>query len=222
MRDEIILPRDNVLIWLGSFDNSQVNNVLILNGGDVLILKAIRRFDLNQQHIRNDILNMDIDEFVTNYNLLNFEAIKTDFEVELDNNKEDLEWKIKSIVEMVKEGVRNKKFPPYIGTMHNRYFHDFNDLTQHYLSKLHNSGDPDALLYALMEIRKKCEGKIKKLAITQLKEEEDKLEKLKQIPTPTKFSKLIGFKKEINRMVDDIKNKIKAATEFLEEYKKLL
>ena len=217
-----MLPRDNVLIWLGSFDNTQVNNVLILNGGEVLILKAIRRFDLNQQHIHNDILKMELDEFIENYDLLNFEAIKNDFEVELDNGEGDLERKIKSIVEMVKEGVRNKRFPPYIGTMHNRYFHDFNYLTQYYLSKLSNPGDPDSLLHALMEIREKCEEKIQNLAITQLKEEEAKLEKLKRITLPSKFSKLIGFKKEIDRMVDDIKNKIKAASGFLEQYKKLL
>jgi len=61
MKDEIILPRDNVFIWFGSFDNSQVNNVLILAGGEVLILKAIRKFDLNQDQIRNDLEKETID-----------------------------------------------------------------------------------------------------------------------------------------------------------------
>lgn len=222
MRDEIILPRDNVFIWLGSFDNSQVNNVLILAGGEVLILKAIRRFDLSQVQIRNDLEKEEIEAFIEKYGLIDDVSIITEFVVDLKNNKEDYKRKITSIVEDLKKGVKNKKYPPFTGVLQNLYLNDFYQLTRLYLGKFCNSASSEHLIKDLMKIRDECEVKIQDFYKTQLKEEEAKLNKLKKTIATSNFNELLEIKKEIDKMVDNLKNKIHSALGFVEKYKKLL
>lgn len=222
MIDEIILPRDNVFIWLGSFDNSQVNNVLILAGGEVLILKAIRKFDLNQDQIRNDLEEETIDAFIEKYDLIDDISIITEFVVDLKNNKEDYKRKIKRIVKDLKEGVKNKKYPPFTGVLQNLYLNDFYQLTRQYLSKFCKSPSSEQLIKDLMKIRDECEGKIQEIYKTQLKEEEAKINKLKKTIVTSNFNKLLEIKKEIDKMVDNLQNKIHSALGFVEKYKELL
>ena len=153
-----ILPNDNVFIWLGSFDNTQVNKVLILAGGEVLILKAIRRIDLNVEKTRNDLLKMSIIEFIDNYDLIEYDSIVKDFQEELKKNKEKYENKLMVIIKEIKEGVINKSYPPYLGKIEK--YEDFMDEYKNMIRKyLHNIHSIDHI----KDIIKKCEEKIQKI-----------------------------------------------------------
>lgn len=222
MMDEIILPRENVFIWLGSFDNSQVNNVLILAGGEVLILKAIRRFDLSQDQIRNDLEKETVDTFIEKYNLIDDVSIIAEFVIDLKNNREDYKRKIISIVEDLKKGVKSKKYPPYAGVLQNLYLNDFYQLTRWYLSKFCNSPASENLIRDLMEISDECTRKIQEVYETQLKDEEEKIDKLKKAIVSSNFNKLLELKNDIDKMVENLKNKIHSALGFVEKYKEFL
>ena len=150
-----LLPNDNVFYWLGSFDNTQINNVLILAGGELLILKAIRRINLNLEKTRNDLLNMDIKDFIDSYDLIEYLSIIKDFVNEIKINKENYEKKIEEIIKDAKEGVKNELYPPYSGTikMHKNYIELYKDMIKKYLQNIHSTKD-------IKDIIKICEEKI--------------------------------------------------------------
>lgn len=216
-----ILPNDNVFIWLGSFDNTQVNNVLVLAGGEVLILKAIRRFDLIQEQIRKDLLEMSIREFIDAYDLIEFESIINDFEGELNNNKEDYENKVIEIIEDIKEGVINKKYPPYMARFNEYYIIEFKNMINKYLHKLSNLSNSKDAINHLEDVIDECEERIQKIKKEHLKKEVSMLEKIKKISKSPGFDELHKIQKEIDEEANNLRNKIRKATKKFEELKKL-
>ncbi len=151
-----ILQNDNVFIWLGYFDNTKVNNVLILYGGEVLILKAIRRFDLNTMKTRDDILNMSVEEFIDNYDLNDYFSIFIDFAQDLKKNKESYENDIKKIINHVKDGVKNKLYPPHMSKIQKPggFIDKYMKIVEYYINKIDSSNN-------IREIIKFCEKKLK-------------------------------------------------------------
>ena len=109
-----------------------------------------------------------------------------------------------------------------ISVLNSLYLNDFYQLTRQYLGKFCNSPSSEHLIKYLMEIRDECEVKIQDFYKTQLKEEEAKLNKLKKTIATSNFNELLEIKKEIDKMVDNLKNKIHSALGFVEKYKKLL
>jgi hypothetical protein len=93
MLDKYRMPNDNVFIWLGTTEK-KVNNVLILAGGDVLFLEAIRTLSLMKEEVRNDIRTLDPSSLIKKY-----ELPIDDFELLGD----------------LKRGVETKQYPPYSG-----------------------------------------------------------------------------------------------------------
>lgn len=164
-----ILPNDNVFIWLGSYDNTQINNVLILAGGEVLILKAIRRFNLNIERTRNDLINMSIEEFIDNYDLIKYLSIIEDFVKDLKTNKEDYENKIEEIIKYVRDGVTNRFYPPYLAKIekYEGYIHEYKSMISKYLHNIHS-------IDHIKSIMKMCEEKIQMINKEQLKKENKK------------------------------------------------
>ena len=67
------LPNGNVFIWLGKggiWEKSEgVDNVLILNGGDVLFLKTMKVLPLYEEKVKQDLKNLGHEEFVKKYEL---------------------------------------------------------------------------------------------------------------------------------------------------------
>lgn len=90
------LPNGNVFIWLGGGgiwgESEGVDNVLVLDGGDVLILKTIKAIPLREDEIRKDLKNLSYEEFAKKYDL----PTNRDLWMEL------------------KEGVEMGKYPPFL------------------------------------------------------------------------------------------------------------
>jgi len=70
------LSNGNVFIWLGKGgiwgkgeESDDIDNVLILSGGEVLFLKAIKVMPLYEEKVRQDIRTLKYEEFTAKYNL---------------------------------------------------------------------------------------------------------------------------------------------------------
>ena len=76
------LPNKNTVIWLGTGKiwgkgdgTSNMNNVLILAGGEVLFLKTVNTLDLAKKEVQRDILALKFEEFICKYGLPNNEEL---------------------------------------------------------------------------------------------------------------------------------------------------
>jgi len=81
--DKHLLINGNVLLWIPSNREDDIENVLILAGGGVLLLKTIKHINILHPHTKNDIMTLSSDEFVKKYKLEDYEDIYKDIKYEL-------------------------------------------------------------------------------------------------------------------------------------------
>ncbi len=90
------LPNGNVFIWLGTggiwTSSKGVDNILVLEGGDVLFLKTIKEVSLWKDEVKEDIEKLSFDEFVKKYDVPNNRDLWMD----------------------LKEGVKMGSYPPFV------------------------------------------------------------------------------------------------------------
>jgi len=91
------LSNGNTLIWLGKWKNDVIDNVLILSGGDVLLLKSICHISLMSSDVRSDLLNLSTYDFIKKYNL----------------NTEECEGVYYDIIPELKKGIITKEYPAF-------------------------------------------------------------------------------------------------------------
>ena len=87
------LPNENTIIWLGEGkvwgkgDGSNINNVLILANGEMLILKTVYTVDLTKKTVKKDILNLHYEEFICKYGLPNNEELWSELKERVQSGK---------------------------------------------------------------------------------------------------------------------------------------
>jgi hypothetical protein len=87
------LPNECTIIWLGEGkvwgkgDGSNINNVLILATGEVLVLKTVYTFDLSKKAVKKDILNLHFEEFICKYGLPNNEELWAELKQRVESGK---------------------------------------------------------------------------------------------------------------------------------------
>lgn len=136
------LPNGNVLIWLGTgagWGTSEgIDNVLALEGGDVLLLKTTRVISLWEEGIREDIKNLNYEDFVKKYELPVFPR---DLWLEL------------------KEGVKTGKYPLFLENPIER-INKFQAMISAYITSILQLRDPDEKIRQLEAIRDETTRKI--------------------------------------------------------------
>ena len=135
------LPNGNVFIWLGTGEtwgrSSGVNNVLILEGGDVVSLKTTNVTPLWKEEVREDIKNLKYEEFAKKYEL----PANRDLWIEL------------------KEGVKKGKYPPFKEASEDR-IREFKSMISAYIENISHLRDPDEKIRQLEAIIGGCYRKI--------------------------------------------------------------
>ncbi len=130
MIDKYRLPNNNILMWLGTSDQA-VNNILILAGGDMLFLTALKTVSLSEDKTRNDIMTLDRKSFVQKYGApINHEL-----------------W------EDLKKGVKSGEYPPYLGINARE---DYQSMLRNYIGALSRVKDPETRIQVLDEIIGEC------------------------------------------------------------------
>lgn len=128
--DKYRLPNNNIFMWLGTSDQA-VNNILILAGGDMLFLTALKTVSLSEDKTRNDIMTLDRKSFVEKYG--------APISHEL--------W------EDLKKGVESGEYPPYLGTNATR---DYRSMLRDYIGALSRVKDSETRIKILDEIIGDC------------------------------------------------------------------
>lgn len=129
------LPNGNVFMWLGT--GKSVDNVLILEGGDVLFLKTTRVIPLWKEEVREDIKNLKYEQFAKKY--------------ELPTNGE--------IWRELKQGVKMGKYPPFQEASEDR-IREFRNMISAYIENISHLRDPDEKIRQLEAIIGECYRKI--------------------------------------------------------------
>lgn len=214
------LLNDNIFIWFGTYDEDLINNALILAGGDVLILKGIQKIELFKPQIKEDLLNMSVNDFIDKYNLIDFESIEIEFQ-EREINKVKYKNKVFELIKELKEGVRSGNYPPIMANYNNQK-KAFDYKIKKNLIKISNSSNSEEITSNLEEIKSICEDKIQLIKKNQKKSKEVMLEKLKKISQSPDFNHLLKIQKEIDENVRIVGKKISITIEMFEKFKKLL
>ncbi len=128
--DKYRLPNDNILMWLGTSDQA-VNNILILAGGDMLFLTALKTVSLSEDKTRNDIMTLDRKSFVEKYGAPVSPELWDD----------------------LKKGVESGEYPPFLGT---NALRDYRLMLGHYIGALSRAKDPETRIKILDEIIGDC------------------------------------------------------------------
>ena len=87
------LPNEGTIIWLGEGkvwgkgDGSNINNVLIIPSGEVLVLKTVYTFDLTKKSVKRDLLNLHFEEFICKYGLPNNEELWAELKQRVESGK---------------------------------------------------------------------------------------------------------------------------------------
>jgi hypothetical protein len=72
---EYKVENGNSIVWLGkggiwgNGEKDEINNVLILAGGEVLFLKTVNALELYRKEVRDDIFALSYEEFIGKYDL---------------------------------------------------------------------------------------------------------------------------------------------------------
>ncbi len=82
--NKYLLPNGNVILWRPSKREDNIENILILAGGGILLLKSIKHIDMLYSYIREDVLSLSLDELVKKYKLEGYEDIYSDLRKELN------------------------------------------------------------------------------------------------------------------------------------------
>ena len=87
------LPNESTIVWVGEGkvwgkgDGSNINNVLILASGEVLVLKTVYAFDLTKKAVKKDILNLHFEEFICKYGLPNNKELWAELKQRVETGK---------------------------------------------------------------------------------------------------------------------------------------
>lgn len=81
--NKYLLPNGNVLLWIPNRREDNIDNVLILAGGEVLLLKSINHINMLYSYVRSDIKTLPFNELVKKYKLEGYEDIYYDLIKEL-------------------------------------------------------------------------------------------------------------------------------------------
>lgn len=195
------LPNDNIVIWFGTEDNDLINNAMILAGGDVLIFKAIHKIETNKFEIKNDLLNMSIQDFIEKYSLYDNKTIEKNLEF-TEINLDNLKGKIFELLKDLKDGLLLEKYPPYV-TKYKDKINDNKRMISKYLYNISNTSNFKEAIYHLTEVIAECGNKIQNL-----------LKQTKQSPLYNEFNEI---QKDIHQLVNLVKNKTQIMIKKIEE-----
>jgi hypothetical protein len=135
------LPNDNVLIWLGTGGlwgkTQEVDNVLVLAGGDVLFLRTVKTLPLYEEKVMEDIRNLTYKDIVAKY--------------ELPASEE--------LVLQLKEGLKAGKYPPVVENAKSRVA-EFRSMISAYISEISQLRDKEEWIRQLKEIVEECNRQI--------------------------------------------------------------
>ncbi len=135
------LPNGNVFIWLGKGGiwgiSEGVDNVLVLEGGDVLFLRTTKVISLNEKEVKEDIKNLNYDEFAKKY--------------ELSSNYE--------LWNELKNGVEMGNYPPFLEKPNERII-EFQRMISAYIFNILQLKDPNEKIRQLEAIMGDCRRKI--------------------------------------------------------------
>ena len=114
------LPNDNLVIWSGKTrsngDSDQIDNILILAGGDILFFQPLNTISTYKQTVSNNIKNMSYTEFKDKYKL------------NIDYNT----WNF------LKNELNTKKIPPYQYKLKRT---EYNKMINNYLTSISRYDD---------------------------------------------------------------------------------
>ena len=195
------LPNDNIVIWFGTEDNDLINNAMILAGGDVLIFKVIHKIETNKFEIKNDLLNMSIQDFIEKYSLYDNKTIEKNLEF-TEINLDNLKGKIFELLKDLKDGLLLEKYPPYV-TKYKDKINDNKRMISKYLYNISNTSNFKEAIYHLTEVIAECGNKIQNL-----------LKQTKQSPLYNEFNEI---QKDIHQLVNLVKNKTQIMIKKIEE-----
>ena len=135
------LPNGNVFFWLGTGGiwgkTTGIDNVLVLDGGDVLFLETTKVISLHKEGVREDIKNLNHEEFAKKY--------------ELPTNGEL--WR------ELKQGVKTGRYPPFLENPEERV-REFRGMISAYITNILQLRDPEEKIRQLEAIIGKCHRKI--------------------------------------------------------------
>jgi hypothetical protein len=138
------LPNGNILIWLGTGGiggkSEGIDNVLVLDGGDVLFLKTTKVIPLNKQEVKEDIKNLSYEEFAKKY--------------ELPSNRE--------LWQELKEGIEIGRYPPFREN-HEKKVSGFRNMVSAYISNILQLKNQDEKIRQLEAIVGECYRKIQEI-----------------------------------------------------------
>ncbi len=81
--DKHLLKNGNVLLWISGQKEDNIENVLILSGGSVLLLKSIMHIDVLLDTVRKDLRTLSFGDLVKKYKFEGYESIYYDLIPEL-------------------------------------------------------------------------------------------------------------------------------------------
>ena len=81
--DKHLLKNGNVLLWISGHREDNIDNVLILAGGGVLLLKSIKHVSMLFESFRNELRILSFNDLVKKYKLEGYEDIYYDLIPEL-------------------------------------------------------------------------------------------------------------------------------------------
>jgi hypothetical protein len=129
------LPNGNVFIWLATSEG--IDNLLVLEGGDVLILKTTTVVSLNKEEVKEDIKLLSFEEFVEKY--------------ELPSNVE--------LWDELKRGVKMGNYPPFLEKPNEKIM-EFRGMISAYIFNILQLKDPNEKIRQLEAIIGDCHRKI--------------------------------------------------------------
>jgi len=83
IENKFLLPNGNVLLWIPGKSKDKIENILILAGGDVLLLKSIKHISMLHSYYRDDVLSLPFNDFIKKYKLEEYKDIYYDLIKEL-------------------------------------------------------------------------------------------------------------------------------------------
>jgi len=137
-------PNGNVFLWLGSGSgiekNLDIDNVLILDGGEVLLLKSVMSIPLYNQDVISDFRNEESSILAEKYGI----PITRGF------------------IEELKNGVANDAYPPFKQPLNDR-FTTFKNMISMYIQHLKNLRSIDDATKHLEDVIDMCHKEIQDL-----------------------------------------------------------
>ncbi|MBA3045046.1 MAG: hypothetical protein FP824_02390 [Euryarchaeota archaeon] len=134
MIDKHKLANDNILLWLGTTGGQDnIDNVLILAGGDVLFLKTVEKIPLWRPDVRKDLNSLDYKQFIQKYNM------------PIDNIE---------LWNYFKRGVDSKELPAFSKI---NAHEEYKRMIRKYVHSTLQFKDPEAKIKVLDEIIRECE-----------------------------------------------------------------